>query len=145
MPARSAGLVGAAAAYKDKHEQVLRIAASDVAAVAGYHDWVDVRELFLERLLYQVCLTRQTRAYVHTTSSSATRTCDVVLFRCTLLLVACMHCRLQRLWRRRPQEAVYSTSARVFFSLPAWVVLLSAWTSITTVFDRNLFLESQSN
>lgn len=45
----------AAAAYKDKHEQVLRIAASDVAAVAGYHDWVDVRDLFLERLLYQVC------------------------------------------------------------------------------------------
>ncbi|CAM9255310.1 unnamed protein product, partial [Hapterophycus canaliculatus] len=42
-----------AAAYKDKHEQVLRIAASDVAAVAGYHDWVDVRDLFLERLLYQ--------------------------------------------------------------------------------------------
>lgn len=46
----------AAAAYKDKHEQVLRIAASDVAAVAGYHEWVDIRDLFLERLLYQVCV-----------------------------------------------------------------------------------------
>ena len=41
------------AAYKDKDSQVLRIAASDVAAVAGYHEWVDLRELFLERLLYQ--------------------------------------------------------------------------------------------
>ena len=41
------------AAYQDKDRQVLRIAASDVAAVAGYHEWVDVRELFLERLLYQ--------------------------------------------------------------------------------------------
>lgn len=51
----AAGVGAAAAAYKDKHEQVLRIAASDVAAVAGYHDWVDVRDLFLERLLYQVC------------------------------------------------------------------------------------------
>ncbi|CAM9904325.1 unnamed protein product [Pylaiella littoralis] len=49
--ATTAGTV--AAAYRDKHEQVLRIAASDVAAVAGYHEWVDVRELFLERLLYQ--------------------------------------------------------------------------------------------
>ena len=41
------------AAYEDKDRQVLRIAASDVAAVAGYHEWVDLRELFLERLLYQ--------------------------------------------------------------------------------------------
>ncbi|CAN0338608.1 unnamed protein product, partial [Laminaria digitata] len=41
------------AAYEDKDRQVLRIAASDVAAVAGYHEWVDLRDLFLERLLYQ--------------------------------------------------------------------------------------------
>lgn len=40
-------------AYKGKDSQVLRIAASDVAAVAGYHEWVDLRDLFLERLLYQ--------------------------------------------------------------------------------------------
>lgn len=55
-PGAAAGGVAAAAAYKDKHEQILRIAASDVAAVAGYHEWVDVRDLFLERLLYQVCV-----------------------------------------------------------------------------------------
>lgn len=41
-------------AYEEKDAQVLRIATSDVAAVAGYNEWVDVRELFLERLLYQV-------------------------------------------------------------------------------------------
>lgn len=41
-------------AYEEKDAQVLRIAASDVAAVAGYNEWVDVRELFLGRLLYQV-------------------------------------------------------------------------------------------
>ena len=34
--------------------KMLRISASDVAAIAGYHQWVDVRDLFLERLLYQV-------------------------------------------------------------------------------------------
>lgn len=44
----------AARAYQDKDSQVLRIAASDIAAIAGYNEWADVRELFLERLLYQV-------------------------------------------------------------------------------------------
>ncbi|CAN0126484.1 unnamed protein product [Ectocarpus sp. 6 AP-2014] len=53
MPTKERTATAAAAAYKDKQEQVLRIAASDVAAVAGFHQWVDVRELFLERLLYQ--------------------------------------------------------------------------------------------
>lgn len=43
-------------AYSEKDEKVLKIAASDVAAITGFHEWVDVRELFLERLLYQVRL-----------------------------------------------------------------------------------------
>lgn len=54
MSTKEHAAAAATAAYKDKQEQVLRIAASDVAAVAGFHQWVDVRELFLERLLYQV-------------------------------------------------------------------------------------------
>lgn len=49
-----ASLQASLPSYSDKDTRTLRIAASDVAAVAGYNTWTDVRELFLDRLLYQV-------------------------------------------------------------------------------------------
>lgn len=56
----------AARVYHDKDTQVLRISASDVAAIAGYNEWTDIRELFLERMLYQVGILRLNRMSIHT-------------------------------------------------------------------------------